>query len=212
MIERTKLLLDGEWTLADLDYLGRSLNISYAYLYWMTVPEDHIPTHIRGAFARDLWSREYVNETFPHFLLSRIPYEQQARIVSIKYSSPGWIEMAAAVSTLSALAMCVRAWLTTTDRAIETLQKIIQFLRQCGRIGRSGKISLDEKTAVAISDAEKLYKEVAPVLGFSPKDATRILELTGNPISALRLMAAIAKSSDRLAELQRAGKLKIPKA
>ena len=105
--------------------------------------------------------------------------------------------------------MAPMAWI---GRRFAIVPYCIQFLRQCGRIGRSGKISLDEKTAVAISDAEKLYKEVAPVLGFSPKDATRILELTGNPISALRLMAAIAKSSDRLAELQRAGKLKIPKA
>jgi len=212
MNERTRLLLDGDWTLADLDFLGRSLNINYAYLFWITTHEDNIPQHIRTAFARDLWSREYINETFPHYLLSRIPFEDQARIVSIKYSSPGWIEMAAGVSAFTALALCVRAWLTTADRTIDTLQKIIHFLKQYGIIGQAKQISLDDRTKYAVSEAELLFKEAAPVFGFSPKDATRILELTGNPISALRLMTAMAKSSERLADLQRVGKLRIPKA
>ena len=78
MLVTARFVLKGEWLLGDIDHFARGLSVAYAYFYWLVQPVPKIPEPIKKRFSTELRGREFTNETFPHFLHSKVPTEERA--------------------------------------------------------------------------------------------------------------------------------------
>lgn len=202
--------IQGDWDFGDLDALTSSFKLTYAYFYWLQQPIESIPSHLTTRITRYFWSGDYIGDKFAEDLYWHIPEHQRIRLKAIHYNSPGWIEIAACVPVLVALAFCVRAWIGTADKAVDLFAKIDKYFidRKLRKIER--KISLSEIGGDAIDEARVLCFELGKLLGFEKKNVELMIDLTGNPISTLRLMVTLGKEARRVADLQSKGKLKLP--
>jgi len=63
-----------------------------------------------------------------------------------------------------------------------------------------------------IDEARALCFEYGKELGFTKARIEKMIDLTGNPISTLRLLTNLAVEARRMVKLENAGKLKLPKA
>lgn len=208
--ERFRFEMGGEWDIDDLESLSAALRLSYAYFYWITVDPEVMEPRVRSMFSRYFWSGEYIGDRFAQDLYYHIPAEYRLRIASIHYSSPGWLEVLGAIGVIQALAFCARAWIHNAEKVFDLFTKINRYFedRKLRRIEKL--VSLDDIRPEFIDEARALCFEFGKVLGLDEKQAIQMIELTGNPISTLRLMVALSNESKRLIELQKAGKLKVP--
>ena len=180
------------------------------YFYWLQKPPESVPPDLSSRFSRYFWSGEYIGDKFVEDLYWHIPEVDRIRLKSLHYNSPGWIEIAASVPVLAALAYCVRAWIATGDKAFDLFAKIDKYFidRKLRRIGKT--ISLTEIGGDAVDEARALCFELGKLLGLEKKNVESMITLTGNPISTLRLMVTLGREARRVATLQSKGKLTLP--
>jgi hypothetical protein len=210
MLVTARFVLKGEWLLGDIDHFARGISVAYAYFYWLIQPVPHIPETIRKRFATELRGREFTNETFPHFLHSKVPTEDRAKILRMKFSTDGWIELSCVSEAMAAVEFVIGAWVSNHSKAGEMVEKIKENLRAFNHIGVEQRAALDQDTGDALKQAERLFNEAAPALGLTRKESIKILALTGNPISALRMLVTLSKACQRLASIKRSGRLDLP--
>ncbi|MDB5410579.1 MAG: hypothetical protein JWL84_5491, partial [Rhodospirillales bacterium] len=55
-----------------------------------------------------------------------------------------------------------------------------------------------------------LLHEMCDAIGLTPKQMDHLIDLTGNPISALKLAVMLAVETRKLVELEEHGKIKLP--
>lgn len=203
--------MGGEWDIDDLGSLSGSLRLTYAYFYWLYQAPDSIEPRVRSMFARYFWSGEYIGDRFSQDLYYHIPTEHRLRLGSIHYSSPGWLELVGSLPVLVGLAFCARAWIGTADKALDLFTKIDKFFeeRKLRKIAKS--FNLTQISPQAIDEAHGLCFDFGAFLGFDNRQIESMIELTGNPISTLRLLVSLSKESRRMAELETRGKLKLPR-
>lgn len=207
-----RLEMGGEWDIDDLESISASLRLSYGYFYWVTQDPEKMESAVRTRFERYFWSGERVGPEFAVELYGRIPAEERLRLVSIHYSSPGWLVVAGVAVATRLLAACVSAWAKAGQDVVDLFERIDRFFeeRKLRKIPRRVDVGATIQ-AKDLDDARKLCDELAPKLGFSQRDVDKLIDLTGNPISSLRLMVALSNESRRMLEMEEHGKLKLPR-
>lgn len=130
--------------------------------------------------------------------------------MSIRYASPGFIELAGLFGVILLLARCCKAWLEVAEKAGDLYSKVTKFFeeRKLKRIPRT--LDLSTISSKDVDDAKSLCFEYGAFLGFTPAHIEYLIDLTGNPISALRLLVALSSEARRMISLQQQGKLKFP--
>ncbi|WP_291981394.1 hypothetical protein [Candidatus Accumulibacter sp. ACC005] len=207
---RLKLEMDGQWDIEDLTDLSHALRLSYSYFYWISDDSGLAPPRVQSMFARYFWSGEYIGERFAHNLYNEIPDDSRLQLVSIRYSSPGFIELAGLFGVILLLARCCKAWLEVAEKAGDLYGKVMKFFdeRKLKRIPK--KVDVDIVEPRDIDDARALCFEYGSFLGFTTNHIEYLIDLTGNPISALRLLVALSSEARRMISLEQQGKLKFP--
>lgn len=199
--------MDGEWDLDDLAKLSTSLKLTYAYFYWISVPPDHVPSHVKNQITRYFWSGDYVGEKFNEMLYESIPRQDRLRLQSIEYHSPGWIIVAGTLGALEFAGRVVKVWAESMGNVLDLLTKIEKFFeeRKLRKIGN--RVSLDYIEGVTLDEARMLCFALGALIGFSDDKVEHLIGLAGNPISVLRLFMALTREARRTADLQ-----KLPRA
>ena len=203
--------MDGEWDLEDLAMLSTSLKLTYAYYYWIAISPEHVPQDIRAQISTYFWSGEYIGPRFNERLYAAVPHDARLRVISIQYNSPGWIEVQGAAEALKMAGEAGLAWVIFAERTLDLLNKIKKFFRdrEIERIPK--KVSLAKIGGATIDEARALCFEIGSALAFDDKRIEGLIELAGSPISALRMLAALANEARRTGDLEKAGKLKLPR-
>jgi hypothetical protein len=208
---RFRMELGGQWEIDDLEELVESLRTSYAYFYWAMLDPDSVDEATKSLIVRHFWSQRWQLEQTASELYRRIPEPARLQLASIHYASPGWIELAGWVGAISMMALCAGRWVKVVDEGFALYKKIRSYFDARKLNPPPPKFNLDEMAASDLDEARALCFEYGAELGFPKKKVEDIIRLTGNPISALRLMTNLAVEARRMVKLQSKGKLKLPK-
>lgn len=208
---RFRMELGGQWEIDDLEELVESLRTSYAYFYWAMLDPESVDEATKSLIVRHFWSQRWQLEQTASELYRRIPEPARLQLASIHYASPGWIELAGWVGAISMMALCAGRWVKVVDEGFALYKKIRSYFDSRKLNPPPPKFNLDEMAASDLDEARALCFEYGTELGFSKKKVEDIIRLTGNPISALRLMTNLAVEARRMVKLQSKGKLKLPK-
>ena len=92
-IDSYRIEIDGQWTLNDLHEFPYAYTQAYSFLYSLMVEETGEDERLRITFVAHPWRGGFSAVNFFHYLYDRIPAPERPNIVSIQYSSPGWIEL-----------------------------------------------------------------------------------------------------------------------
>ena len=202
--------MNGEWDLGDLGHLTGSLKLTYAYFYWISVAPERMPAQLKTLFARYFWSGQYIGDRFAEQLYWEIPNHDRVRLKSIEYHSPGWMEIAGAAGALTSIAVAVRTWADAFEKVLDLMTRIGKFFDDRKLRSIPNKLSLDKIGGRTVDDARRLCFEIGRLLGFEQARIEEMIELTGNPISTLRLLVSLANEARRIDDLAKAKKLTLP--
>jgi hypothetical protein len=201
--------VDGRWTLDDLNNFAHSFRLSYAYFYVISDKTDKDDDRVRLLMSRYFWSGTYEGDEFASKLYFAIPEHGQPYIRRFSYASPGAVEIGAIIAALGMMSKCVQSWIKTGRDTLELYKEVTSYFQE-RRLQRIPKnFDLDQLTSADIDAARTLCFEMGQALGLAEPEVERVLQLTGNPISGLKLLAQIAHETEKLGRLDRANKAKV---
>ena len=137
--------------------------------------------------------------------------EARLQLYSIHYASPGWLDVVGFIGAISMMAGCASKWIKAADEGFALFKKVRKYFDDRKLNPPPPKFDLDNMPGSDIDEARALCFEYGKELGFSKKRIEKMIELTGNPISTLRLLTNLAVEARRMVKLENAGKLKLPK-
>jgi hypothetical protein len=202
--------MDGEWDLDDLQSLTSSVRLSYAYFYWISQDPGAIDSAVRSGLARYFWTGERVGDRFAQTLYERIPEKRRLKLSSIHFASPGWIDLLGYLPVLMVLGYVARLWIRNFDQAFDLFKKVDQYFADRKLRDLRAKGSIEDIDGQFVDEARALCFKYGNHLGFSDDRVKAIIDLTDNPIAALRLLVAVSSEARRLHNLEQQGKIALP--
>ena len=205
-----KIAIERDWSLEDFYIFSRTFEQVYFFAHSTLVPRDEFDQErIERAYAGFPWQGGYSSVNFFNNLKYIVPKPNRPNIVSLHYSSPGWIELSLSIAVVLAVAKLVKAVSGSLREANSTYHQIVTGLqkRKLLRI----KASQEE---IALRKSELAYvKECAEtmsdLLGF--KSVDEVHQLTGNPYKSIKILLAVYRRVRTLAEYNSKGKIRFPK-
>jgi hypothetical protein len=150
--------MDGEWDLDDLRSLTSAIRLSYAYFYWINEDPKSVDSAVRSGIARYFWTGEFIGDRFAETLYGHIPEARRLKIASIRYESPGWMDLLGYLPTVTALGLVVKLWISNFDKTFELFQKVDRYFRD--------RKLRDLRDKGSIKDIDGQFVEEARVLAF----------------------------------------------
>lgn len=203
-----KITIDGKWTLEDLYVFPRTYEQVYYLMYSLLPQEDEVALErIQRAYSVFPWQGGYSAVNFYNDLKYVLPKNQRPSIVSIYYSSPGWIELAILTGVAISVERLVKTIANTINHANTVYHNIYTGLqkRRLLRIETKRKELQLEKEEMEY--VEESLHQMARLLGF--QNPAEINERTGNPYITLKILLSLYRRIRTLAEYQRNGKTKL---
>lgn len=202
----------GDWEVDDFESLFSSIRGPYAYFYWACMPADKVDPIVRSQIQSKFWSTDSVPSRLEHSFYERIPHEGRLRVASIHFASPGWVEVTAFSAALLLLGKAVNEWIKAMDSGFDLLKKVQDFFekRQLRKV--PPRFSLSDIDGATVDEARELCFEVGKSLSFEDRAVESLIDLAGNPISALRLLIRLSVDVRNVHKLKQSGRLTLPEA
>ncbi len=144
-VDRYRIGMDGNWSLEDLYEFPRAYEQVYFALYSLDedLDEDDIErvARIYQAFP---WQGGYSAVNFYNQLKYMTPRSERPQIASIRYSSPGWIELLVVVAIASQVKRIVKSAADIIEYLNDLYNEIIKGMQQ----RKLMRIRLNEKRFV----------------------------------------------------------------
>jgi hypothetical protein len=208
---KTKLRLDGSWNLEELseatkDYI-QLYGFAYSLLPDLPAARRSEVDHIYGKFP---WRGGYSTVNFFNQLFHKIPPKFRPDVESIRYASPGYIELQEVLVVAVSVAAIVKTVCSSIGMAHDTYRKI----QKSSVEHKLTKIDLTNKeldlTQRQLTFCETESKKLVKLFGLTEaQDALLDVLVEGNPIAKLKILLSVYRRVEPLAEKQAAGKLNI---
>jgi integrase len=204
-----KVLMDGRWELKDLLVISREFEQCYAFIYCFDaeaspLSEERIEIALRGY----PWKGGYSYLNIYTVLESQVRWRDRPRVRSIQYASPGWIELAINADVAVQLAKSIAALAAAGAFSVKSYAAAAKELRELNAHRKQKKIEHLKLTAEQDKEMMRLCNEHARHLGFNSVAA--LIQHTGNPEIALRLLLAHHRRINELIRLTLEDKAKFP--
>ena len=208
---KTRLSLDGEWSLLELSSFGRQYVQVYSFLYAIqhgAPPEDLDDgpfgfNRVLRAFEVFPWAGGWSAVGFYESLRVSVPEEYRPRIVAIKYESPGYIDLGVFLSSALAISALVRHVCTSIRQADQTYHQIYTHARERKLLRRRADLELNLEE---LKFAEDAAKRLGTAMGFKGMDDLR--RLTDNPVVQMKILLSLFRRVRGLAEFQNSDQIK----
>jgi hypothetical protein len=206
--ETLKISIDGDWTLKDLYQFPHTYYQVYSFVYSLRMQPSDIDEERREiTFAALPWRGGYSAVNFYNYLETNIPPKDRPALVSMRYGSAGWIELSAVVG----VALAIRLFVTNFVRAASQLHSLYNEIyrglqeRKLLRIEvkRRG-LALEHEELKFVQDSARTLSQL---MGFQNVD--QINQLTGNPLSTLKIILSFYRRIRTLADYERNGKARL---
>ncbi len=221
------IALDQEWELGDLYEFPHALNQAYAFYYWLNSEEVIVTKRIDAALQAYPWQGGYSIVNFYSLLQRELPDEDRPLIVSIRYESPGWLELLINQETMASVAQSVDAILRNAFfqavAGIPAAAKSIELtVRSAERItssyakiqdtlGQIKRQKAKDHTAQLVAQKHlihslyELAQEFSKLLGF--KNFEQLVQRAGSVEVAAKLVSAQYLRLNTMAAYVEAGKV-----
>lgn len=208
---KTKLLLDGRWSLEELSEATKDYTQLYGFAYSL-LPDlplarrDEID-YIYGKFP---WKGGYSTVNFFNQLFHKIPTKLRPEVERIQYASPGFIELSELLLVALTVAGFVKAVCIAINTAHDTYRKI-----QKGSVDLElSKVNLAKEkldlTQRQIAFCESSSKELVKVFGLTEAQEQLINQrVQGNPAMKLKILLSVFRRVEPLAKKQSEGKIEV---
>lgn len=208
---KTKLRLDGRWSLEELSEATKDYTQIYGFAYSLL---EELPSsreaeidYIYGKFP---WRGGFSTVNFFSQLFHKMPPKLRPEIERIQYASPGFIELSELLLVAGTVAGIVKAVCSVINTANDTYRKI-----QKGSIDHKlSKIDLtNEEIELAQKQIEfcrKSSKDLVQLFGLTDAQEQVIdRRVRGNQVMKLKILLSVFRRVEPLAQKQAEGKLKI---
>jgi hypothetical protein len=198
--------LDGIWVIDDLYVFPRALEQVYFLLLSLRSGHGEVDAErIAHAYAAFPWQGGYSAVSFYNQLKFLVPKRQRLRVISIRYESPGWIEIAV---------------IAIVARNLEKIVKSVAgSIRHSNRVYHDIMVGLEKRKLLRLKvrraelalrrDEEKYIhqslKEMAAILRMPY--VRRLDELTGDPYKSLKILLSVYRRVRTMANYQNQGKV-----
>lgn len=201
-----RIQIDGDWTLRDLYEFPRVYSQLYSFLYVLefSSPDDLYDERVDSAFRSHPWRGGFSAVNFYSQLGYIVPDRDRPTINSIRYSSPGWLELTLAVAIATNIERLVESF-TKSGKHINSLYKEIYEGLHERRLMRV-KVKRQEIALRRdqIRFAEESAKSLSQLLGF--KNLEELHYLTQNPLATLKILLSLYRRVRTLAKYESKGK------
>ena len=204
-----RISMDQSWQLDDLYRFPRSFAQTYAFAYCLeTDLEPRDSERIDAAFAKYPWRGGYSIVNIYGVLQAQVPLRDRPRIRSIRYESPGWLELYLnldpAVQVASSVA-AIAGSLAVTTKAYASIQKTLYQIREQRERSKLKHLELSASQASALL---KLSKNLSKLIGFAR--FSDLVERTGDLEVASKLLVAQFRRLKIIATFVEKGKVTLP--
>lgn len=199
--DRYRIRMGNEWSLRDLSDLPNNYSKVYAMLYSLqeTVPEaDH---RVRRAYESYPWRGGYSTVNFFRSLESHLPVEALPQIRSMKYASPGYIEL----ELDDRVAVAVKNVITAFAGSSYELERLFRSVE--GEL-RERRLLGDKRKSKPTEDDENYLRETAQAMMRLLRigAAEKLEALTKNPLAMVNILRSFYRVVEKLAAYEGEGK------
>jgi hypothetical protein len=201
--------LDAAWSLNDLYELPHVLEQVYAFnCVFLLAEQTQDPEKLIHTFSSYPWRGGYSAVNFYRVLRSQVPQRLRPTVRSMQYASPGWIELSLLVPSALLIGQMIDVFISSAGKLNALYTEIHKGLteRKLMRIDLKHK-ELD-LAQHQIDFATRASEQFAKELGF--QNLNQLNELTGNPVSTLKILLSYYRRVRTLAEYVAKGKAKFP--
>jgi hypothetical protein len=203
--------VDGEWDMDDLRNVSQGLAETYGLFYPLVAQDEVVRERMQSSLQNTFWSGTNDSRRIGERLYKQVPLNENLKLKSFHYSSPGTMTVLGVLSVLFLMAKVTNAWIKAADGFLDLWKKVDKFFERRKHLQRpSRNFELGDEIAADSDEARNLVFDVGVPLGFSHDACEKLINVLGNPISALKFLVAAGKEGRKLATLHGEGKLSLP--
>jgi hypothetical protein len=209
--QKTKIGLDGEWSLEELSEATKEYIQLYGFAYSL-LPD--LPSarqaEVEYIYGKFPWRGGYSTVNFFNQLFHKIPPKLRPKVQRIRYASPGFIELQEILVVAVSVAAIVKTVCASINMAHETYRKI----QKASAEHKLTKIDITNKelevTERQLAFCERQSNVLAKLFGLSEEQVASIEQKTqGNPVMKLKILLSVYRRIEPLAKKQSERKIEI---
>jgi hypothetical protein len=200
-LERYKVHIDGKWSLEDLYRFPRAYEQVYFAVEAM-LPQQDIASELRliRTFNAFPWEGGYSAVNFYNSLRGATPPDWRPNVVSMKYASPGWIELLLQLPIAVQVAGAVSAISLSLYQCNKTYNAIYNDLQNRKLLRMERKRREMEFEIEEIRFLRARFDEFAGLIGLP--NAEEIHKRTRDPLISLKILLSVYRRLRELARYQ----------
>ena len=197
-----RLRLDGRWELADLSELTSVYEQLYSVAYSLQPADGRRDEKLDEIYTKFPWRGGYSAVNFYERLFYQVSPGERPKIASIRYSSPGHIDLMEVVAVAASIAAVVRFVAMSVDRAHDTYRRI----QKASHDYKLSKISAKQEE-LKLSEAQLKFireavEEMSRVLNLSRGERNVLAKRTdGNQLAELKILSSYYRRIKKLVDL-----------
>ena len=205
MTDNYKINIDKRWSLEDLYVFSRTYEQVY-FLAYSLLPElpDDVVDRISRAYHTYPWQGGYSAVNFYNQLKYSVPIAQRPNVVSIRYASPGYLELGLLLGVAFSVSKLVKYVAGSIKEINLVYNEIMSDLQKRKLLRLEVKQKGLELSRSQLHFIEEHAESMAKLLMF--KGHSEITDRTGHPFITLKILLSYYRRLRKLAEYQSKGK------
>ena len=209
--QKTKIGLDGEWSLEELSEATKDYIQLYGFAYSLlpNLPSAR-QTEVDYIYGKFPWRGGYSTVNFFNQLFHKIPPKLRPKVRRIRYASLGFIELQEILVVAVSVAAIVKTVCASINMAHETYRRI---QKGCAE-HKLTKIDITSKelevTERQLAFCERQSNILAKLFGLDEQQVASIDQKTqGNPVMKLKILLSVYRRVEPLAKKQSERKIEV---
>lgn len=204
-----RLNLDGRWELTDLSELTSVYTQLYSIAYSLQPAESQrLNENLNEIYTKFPWRGGYSAVNFYERLFYQIPPKERPKLESIRYNSPGHMDLTEAIAVAASIAAVVKFVAMSVNQIHETYRRI----QKGSHDYKLSKISVkNEELKLSKAQLEfvrEARKEMSDALNLSQQEREVLARrANGNELAELKILNSFYRRIKKLVDLHREGKL-----
>jgi hypothetical protein len=210
-VEPYRIRMDARWSLGDLYEFPRSFDQLYSFYYFFNISDEQAEYgRATEAFQAFPWLGGYSAVNFYNQLHAAIPRDDRPQILSIRYSSPGWLIISAVPAVTILISKTVHHF-TTAATELNDLYNYIQrgiTDRKLRKISvKHEELKLQKEHLKFIAQANELLSD-----GLDFRALRLLEEKTDNRLATLKILLSLFRRTRKIAEYEADHRAALPLA
>jgi hypothetical protein len=204
-----RVLMDERWELEDLYNFPYAYSQTYSFIYCFDSPLDpKSAKRIDIALENYPWRGGYSYTNIYTVLHNQVLPADQPKIASIKYASPGWMDILLNPQVAMKIAASVGTLIGLGVTAVEAYKRIDKARLEIAGNRKKAQMEFAAFSANETKFLNEMSEEIAKNLGFKSLQSLHIR--TKSPEVTLKVLMAHHRRISKLAEFVKSGKVQLP--